>query len=266
MHEDRAGFVMPNAWDAGSAVLLAEAGFAAIGTTSAGIAHSLGHADYLLPEGATPVSRSEMLDRCHEIAAAVDIPVSGDLEDGYGAEPEAVAETIRLAIEAGLAGAGIEDHDGGVFYDEKLAAERIAAAGEVIAASGADFVLTGRTDWRLFHQSAPLSVTIDRANRLRAAGADCIYVSTSNDPETLATLVREIDAPLNTIMGPNDVVADLRAAGVARISLGSGISRAALGFVRSAAQELLEKGTISHAGDAPSLATLNELYGRRRRD
>src|SRR5713101_6963613 len=104
LHDGRIGFLMPNAWDAGSAIILAEAGFAAIATTSAGIAFSLGRADHSVPEGATPVSRSQMFDRIHQITAAVDIPVNGDLEDGYGDRPETVAETIRLAIDAGLAG------------------------------------------------------------------------------------------------------------------------------------------------------------------
>src|SRR5262252_5030440 len=104
LHEARAGFVMPNAWDAGTAIILAEAGFSAIATTSAGIAFSMGRADHTVPAGATPVSRSEMLDRIRQIVAAVDIPVNGDLENGYGDRPETVAETIRLAIDAGLAG------------------------------------------------------------------------------------------------------------------------------------------------------------------
>ena len=116
MHDGRIGFVMPNAWDAGSAILLAEAGFAAIATTSAGIAFSLGKADHTIPEGATPVSRQDMFDRIRQITAAVNVPVNGDLEGGWGDTPEAVAETIRLAIDAGLAGGNIEDFAGGALY------------------------------------------------------------------------------------------------------------------------------------------------------
>src|SRR5258706_14145918 len=134
LHAGGAGFVMPNAWDAGSAIVLAEAGFSAIATTSAGIAFSLGRADHAIPAGGTPVSRAQMLERVRQIAEAADVPVNGDLEQGAGQRPEAVAETIRLAIDAGLAGGNIEDHAGGALYDESLAVERIAAAREAVDA------------------------------------------------------------------------------------------------------------------------------------
>ncbi len=201
---------MPNAWDAGSAIVLAEAGFEAIATTSAGIAFSLGKADHAIPGGATPVSRSEMFERIRQIAAAVDVPVNGDLEAGYGDRPEAVAETIRLGIDAGLAGGNIEDYANGVLYDEELAAERIAAAREVIDAGGTGFVLTARTDGQL-------------------------------------TLT----------------VSALRSAGVARISLGGSIARAALGYVREGARELLERGTIGFAEVQIPQGELNALFARR---
>ena len=136
-------FVMPNAWDAGSAVLLAAAGFPAIATTSAGIAFSLAKGDHTLPDGAPAVSREQMFERVREITAASAVPVNGDLEDGYGADPARVAETVALAREAGLAGGNIEDYDGRELYDAGLAVERIVAARE---AAGPDFVLTARTD------------------------------------------------------------------------------------------------------------------------
>ena len=265
MHDDRNGFLMPNAWDAGSAVLLADAGFDAIATTSAGIAHSLGMADFLVPKGAKPVSQSEMFDRVRQIVEAVEIPVNGDLEAGYGEKPEAVAETIRLAIDAGLAGANIEDHAGGEFYDEELAVERLVAAREVIDASGTDFVLTGRSDWLFFQHRAPLADGIRRLNRFREAGAHCLYLLTANKPETITTVVRETDAPLNVIMSGADTVAGLRSLGVARISLGSGISRAAAGFVRAAARELIEEGTQTFASAQTSLPDLNEIFARHER-
>src|SRR4051794_32615243 len=147
-------FVMPNAWDAGSAVLLAAAGFPAIATTSAGIAFSLAKGDHTLPDGAPAVSREEMFARVREITAAVDVPVNGDLEDGYGAAPDRVAETITLAREAGLAGGNIEDYDGRELYGASLAVERIIAARE---AAGPSFVLTARTDGQLLR--APTSLT-----------------------------------------------------------------------------------------------------------
>lgn len=268
LHDGRTGFVMPNAWDAGTAILLAEAGFAAIATTSAGIAFSLGRADHGIPAEATPVSRSEMFDRIGQIAAAVDVPVNGDLEGGYGQSPEAVAETVRLAIEAGLAGGNIEDYSGGVLYDEALAAERIAAAREVIDDSGTGFVLTARTDGLLLGAPAPLAASIDRANRYREAGADCLYVPGVNDLETIATLVREIDGPLNVVMGLGDTtltVPALRSAGVARISLGGSIARAALGLVRGSARELLERGTTTFADIQIPQGELNAIFARRDR-
>src|SRR5258705_3327129 len=133
---------MPNAWDTGSAIILAEVGFAAIATTSAGIAFSLGKGDHTLPDGAPSVSRDQMFERIRQITGASGVPVNGDLEDGYCEQPEAVAATIRLAVEAGLAGGNIEDFDGRNLYAEALSVERIVAARE----AGPDFVLTARTD------------------------------------------------------------------------------------------------------------------------
>jgi 2-methylisocitrate lyase-like PEP mutase family enzyme len=265
LHAGRTGFVMPNAWDAGSAIVLAEAGFAAIATTSAGIAFSLGRADHAIPEGATRVSRSPMFERVRQITTAVDLPVNGDLEDGYGKRPDAVADTIRLAIDAGLAGGNIEDHAGGVLYDEELAAERIAAAREVVDASGIGFVLTARTDGMLLRPPAPLADSIRRANRYRQAGADCLYVPGVNDLESIATLVTEIDGPLNVVIGlgnTNLTVDALRSVGVARISLGGSIARAALGYVRQSARELLERGTLTFAEVQIPQSELNALFAR----
>jgi 2-methylisocitrate lyase-like PEP mutase family enzyme len=266
LHDGRTGFVMPNAWDAGSAIMLAEAGFAAIATTSAGIAFSLGRADHTIPEGAVPVSRAQMFDRIRQITAAVDIPVNGDLENGYGERPDAVAQTIRLAIDAGLAGGNIEDHAAGVLYDEGLAAERITAAREVIDASGTGFVLTARTDGLLLRPPAPLADSIRRASRYRQAGADCLYVPGVNDLESIATLVSGIDGPLNVVMGLGSTtltVAALQSAGVARISLGGSIARAALGFVRQSARELLERGTLTFADIQIPQGELNAVFARR---
>ena len=146
LHAAPRGFVMPNAWDAGSAIVLTEAGCPAIATTSAGIAFSMGRPDYSVSDSRLAVSREAMFDRMRQIVEAVDVPVNGDLEAGWGDRPEAVAETIRMAIAAGLAGGIIEDADAksGGLYDEGLAVERIAAAAEAAKASG--FVLCARTD------------------------------------------------------------------------------------------------------------------------
>ncbi|MGW6196536.1 isocitrate lyase/PEP mutase family protein [Kribbella sp. NPDC055110] len=255
-------FVMPNAWDAGSAVILAAAGFSAIATTSAGIAFSMAKGDHTLPDGAPAVSREQMFERMREITAASAVPVNGDLEDGYGAEPSQVADTIRLAREAGLAGGNIEDYDGRELYDVSLAVERVVAARE---AAGPDFVLTARTDGQLLRTPTSLSDSIERANRFRAAGADCLYVPGVNELATIRTLVAEIDGPLNVVIGLGRstlAVADLQAAGVVRISLGGSIARAALGFVRRSAEELATKGTITFAADQIPQADLNELFAR----
>ncbi|QYN39373.1 isocitrate lyase/phosphoenolpyruvate mutase family protein [Pseudonocardia sp. DSM 110487] len=263
-HLHRDGLLMPNAWDAGSAIVLAEAGFAAIATTSAGIAFSLGKPDHGIPQHATAVSRAEMFDRIRQITAAVDVPVNGDLEAGYGDAPEAVADTIRLALDAGLAGGNIEDFTDGALYDEGLAVERIAAAREAVGRH--DFVLTARTDGLLLHPPGTLADSIRRANRYREAGADCLYVPGVNDLDTVATLVREIDGPLNVVMGlgaTSLTVAALRSVGVARISLGGSIARAALGFVRESARELRDSGTITFADRQIPQTELNELFARR---
>ncbi|WP_020384826.1 isocitrate lyase/PEP mutase family protein [Kribbella catacumbae] len=262
LHNATTGFVMPNAWDAGSAVLLAEAGFPAIATTSAGIAFSLGKGDHTLPDGAPSVSRDQMFERVQQITEASGVPVNGDLEDGYGAEPEAVADTIRLTRGAGLAGGNIEDYDGRALYAEALSVERIAAARE---AAGPGFVLTARTDGQLLQTPTVLADSIHRANLYREAGADCLYVPGVNDLDAIATLVKEIDGPLNVVIGLGSsslTTHDLLAAGVTRISLGGSIARAALAFIRAAAQELQTEGTITFAANQVPQGELNALFAR----
>ncbi|MEV6286341.1 isocitrate lyase/phosphoenolpyruvate mutase family protein [Kribbella sp. NPDC051770] len=255
-------FVMPNAWDAGSAIVLAEAGFPALATTSAGIAFSLGAGDHTLPAGAPAVPADVMFERIEEITRAVGVPVNGDLEDGYGARPEDVAGTIRRAREAGLAGGNIEDYDGRELYDEQLSVERIVAARE---AAGPDFVLTARTDGQLLAAPTPLANSIRRANLFREAGADCLYVPGVTDLEQLRLLVREVDGPLNVVIGLGTstlTVGQLQELGVTRISLGGSIARAALGFVRRAAEELRDQGTITFAEQQIPQGELNQLFAK----
>lgn len=266
LHETGGGFLMPNAWDAGSAVVLADAGFDAIATTSAGIAFSLGRGDHTVAAGAAAVGRSEMFDRIEQITSAVPLPVNGDLEYGYGVAPEAVAETIRLAIDAGLAGGNIEDHVDGALLEPELASARIEAAREAVEASGRPFVLTARSDALLVPGGrAALADSVRRANLYRLAGADCLYVPGVSDRDGVATLVREIDGPLNVVLGlgvATLTVAALREVGVTRISLGGSIARAALGFVRASARELLDRGTLTFATRQIPQPELNELFGR----
>ncbi|WP_332764910.1 isocitrate lyase/PEP mutase family protein [Phenylobacterium sp.] len=266
LHAAPGGFVMPNAWDAGSAFILAQAGFKAIATTSAGVAFSLGRPDYAVPDSRLAVGREEMFDRIRQITDLVDGPVNGDLEAGYGDAPETVAETIRLAIGAGLAGGNIEDakpRSAGL-YEEDLAVERIATAREAIGDN--PFVLTARTDVFLL-PDGDLGACVRRANRYLEAGADCVFTPGARDLETIATLAREIHGPLNIVMGlgaaPSDATAIL-AAGVQRISLGGTFARAALAFIRRGAEELRDRGTIDFAAGQIPQGELNALFGAAR--
>lgn len=269
LHEAGTGFVMPNAWDAGSAILLGDAGFPALATTSAGIAFSLGKPDYDDHHPDLSVTRVEMVDRMRQIVEATPLPVNGDLQDGFGDTPDAVAETIRLAIGIGLAGGNIEDKiaDGEGLYDEGLAVERIRAARRAIDAGGSPFVLTARTDVFLLPGADPVAAAIRRCNLFRAAGADCLYPPGVADLDTIRTLVTAIDGPLNIVTGLGQArmaVGDLLAVGVQRISLGASIARAALGFVRAAARELQDHGTIGFAAGQIAQTELNALFIRAR--
>ncbi len=253
-------FLLPNAWDIGSARILEAAGFPAIATTSAGVAFSLGRPDHDYGEGR--VGRETMMARVGEIAAAVSVPVSADLEDGYGAAPEAVAATISLAVKAGAAGGNIEDFTGDrtrPLHDVAFAAERIRAARE--AAGSEPFVLVGRTDALLFGQ--PLRECVRRANAYLEAGAQCAFVPGASDAATIAALVEAVNGPLNVVMGltGNDLTLDdLRELGVRRVTVGGSIARALYRHLLNAARELADRGTFSYADGQLSQAELNELF------
>ena len=271
LHQSSPGFVMPNAWDAGSAVILVAEGFKAIATTSAGIAFALGRQDYQVNEARLGVSRAEMFAQMRKIAEAVSIPVNGDLEAGYGDRPEEVADTIGQAIASGLAGGNIEDKPPfeTALYDEALAVERIAAARERIGALGNDFVLTARTDAFPATPNDALRTAIRRANLYLEAGANCVFAPGPSDMATVATLVKEIAGPINVVMGLGTAAGnahDLIGAGVRRISLGGSIARSALGFVRRSARELRDRGTIEFANEQIGQAELNALFASARRD
>lgn len=262
LHDATPGFVMPNAWDAGSAMVLAAEGFKAIATTSAGIAFSLGKQDYQVTDPRIGVTRAEMFARMRQIVEAVDAPVNGDLEAGYGDAPGTVAETVKMALDIGLAGGNIEDKKPleNTLYDEVLAAERIAAAR---AAAGRDFVLTARTDALVVSRS--MEAAIRRANLYRQAGADCLFLPGASDLKTVATLLHEIDGPLNVVIGLESAkgnALELIKAGVQRISLGGTIARAALGFVRNSARELRDRGSLNFASEQMSGSELNALFAK----
>ncbi|MFJ6085461.1 isocitrate lyase/phosphoenolpyruvate mutase family protein [Streptomyces sp. NPDC092369] len=260
-------FLLPNAWDVGSAKVLEAAGFSALATTSAGVAFSLGRPDHDFfadAGGAGRVDRDTMLGRVREIAGGVSVPVSADLEDGYGEAPEVVAETITAALATGAAGGNVEDFTGErerPLYGQDLAVERIRAAREAVDRGGEPFVLVGRTDVLLVGGS--LDECVRRANAYLAAGADCAFVPGAADAVTIGTLVRELDGPLNVVMGLTGNalgMAELRELGVRRVTVGGSIARAMYRRLVLAARELAESGTFSYAEDQMSQGELNSLF------
>ncbi|WP_313950261.1 isocitrate lyase/phosphoenolpyruvate mutase family protein [Accumulibacter sp.] len=248
LHTSDAVFLMPNAWDAGSAMMLAALGFPAVATTSAGICYSLGY-----PDNEAAVGREVMLDCVGSIAAAVHLPVSADLQAGYGSGPDEVGATIQRAILAGVVGANIEDSRGDPeqsLFSMEHASARVQAARKAADIAGIPFVLTARTDAYLRGVSDPFREAVSRCNAYREAGADCLFVPGPADPKTIAALVREIDGPLTVVMGLGGSVmsvAQLGTLGVRRVTIGGSLARAAMGFIRRAATEMIQSGTFSYA-------------------
>jgi 2-methylisocitrate lyase-like PEP mutase family enzyme len=234
--------LLPNAWDVASARILEEAGHPAIATTSAGIAYSLGYAD------GQNIWRDEMLSVVARIARAVRVPVTADLESGYGSTAKEVSETVRAAIEAGAIGMNLEDLSG----DEKhpllelpLQIEKIRAVRETAAAIGVPFVLNARTDVfpaSVGPEETRLENTVKRLRAYRDAGADCVFAPGVTDLATIESLVKAVDAPLNILaLAACPPIAELERAGVARVSTGSGVMRAAMGVVQRVARETMEE-------------------------
>jgi 2-methylisocitrate lyase-like PEP mutase family enzyme len=238
MHGPGRLLVLPNVWDVASARLFARAGFPALATTSAGIAFVLGY-----PDG-EHIPRAEMVAAVHRIAARVAVPVSADMEAGYGPRPEDVAHTVRETIAAGAVGMNLEDADpggAGLFaLDHQV--DRVRAAREAAEATGVPFVLNARTDVFLSRVGDPadrLAHAVRRLNAYRDAGAGSLFVPGVVDAPTIAALVREVSGPLNVLAGPETPpVAELERLGVRRVSVGSGPTRAALGLVRRIAEQL----------------------------
>jgi 2-methylisocitrate lyase-like PEP mutase family enzyme len=228
LHERPGAFVIPNPWDAGSARILEALAFEALATTSAGIAFSLGRRD---GEGA--VSRAEALAATRLIVEATDLPVSADLENGYGDAPEAAAETIRLAAGLGLVGGSIEDATGDPsrpIYEMGQATERVAAAVEAARALPFSFMLTARSE-NFLHGRPDLEDTIRRLQAFETAGADVLYAPGLRDLEMIRSVCAAVTRPVNVVMGLSGrsfSVDELAAAGVSRISVGGSLSRAAL--------------------------------------
>jgi 2-methylisocitrate lyase-like PEP mutase family enzyme len=267
LHHQARGFVLPNAWDAASAIILADAGFPALATTSAGIAFSLGRQDYHVDDPALGVGRDRMFRRLAEIVEASPVPVSADLEAGFGDAPEMVATTIDRAIDTGLAGGNIEDKVPGEdrLYDEELAVERIAAAVAAARGRGRTFVLNARTDRLLL--GGDIGAAVLRANRFLQAGADCVFVPGAADLATIRRLADEIDGPLNVVVGLGPVPSDIPAildAGARRVTVGGTIARSVMGYIRDCARMLREQSSIGFVADQISGADLNALFARHR--
>ena len=264
LHRGPRILVLGNVWDVASAVVFEQAGFAALGTSSAGIAYAHGHPD---DEG---MPREVMIDAVRAIAARVNIPVSADMLTGYGATPEAVAETCRRVLEAGVIGVNLEDSapgGGRALADAVLQREKLRTVRAMADAYGVPLVVNARTDsyWlKLGDASTSLRTSIERANAYREAGADCLFVPGALDPATIRTLVREIDGPVNILAMPGcPPVAELEQLGVRRVSQGSGPARAAIRTAQTIARELLDRGTYSSYHDAAvSYPDANALFNR----
>jgi 2-methylisocitrate lyase-like PEP mutase family enzyme len=260
LHEGPGAFLIPNPWDIGTARILAHFGFQALATTSAGYAGSAGQPDHA-------VVRAEMLAYVAAIAAATDLPVSADLENGYGDSPEIAAETIRLAALSGAVGASIEDATGRPdhpIYEKEHAAERIRAAAEAARAPDFPFTLTARSENYLYGRP-DLNDTIARLQAYQEAGAHVLYAPGLATAEEIAAVTSSVDRPVNVLMGLQGIrlsLAELSALGVRRVSVGSALYRTALGALLRAAAEMRDLGTFNFAQDA---ATLREISAMLRR-
>tara|TARA_B100000315_G_scaffold259574_1_gene316133 strand:- start:234 stop:1070 length:837 start_codon:yes stop_codon:yes gene_type:complete len=261
LHSGESPLVLPNVWDVGTAIIAAEEGFPAIATTSAGVAFALG-----LPDGEA-ITRDEMVAVVGAIAARVEVPVTADMEAGYGDAPEDCAETTRITIAAGAVGLNLEDgidHVEGTVYDFDLAVERIQAARDAADQAGVPAVINARTD---VYFSGSLSSeekcaeTVRRCNAYLAAGADCAFVIGPGVTDDIPALVNEIDGPLNIVAGFGAYTVDeLAALGVKRISLGGMLSRATLGYYRDTLRQLKENGRLDFSDLAIPHGELNKLF------
>lgn len=260
LHESGNTFVIPNPWDIGTARILEQMGFMALATTSAGLTFSLGVA-----EG--QVSWQQTIHHCRNLAAATALPVSADLEKGAGNSPDSAAETIEIAVDAGLAGCSLEDYSGrpdDPIFDLSLAAERIAAAAESRAICDPDFVITARAE-NFMWGNRDLDETILRLQAFEKAGADVLYAPGIDDLSMIQTLCSSVTKPVNVVMGlPGNVysVEELSQAGVRRISVGASMARFAYGAFVQAAREVSHDGTFTYAKQAIGFSELEAFFRR----
>lgn len=264
LHFSNEAFVLPNPWDPGSARLLSSMGFKALATTSAGYAFSVGRRDSF-----AGLTRAEILANASAIVTATSLPVSADLEDGFGPAPETCAETIRMACEVGLVGGSIEDATGDPdrpIYEKEAAVDRIRAA--AAESTERPFFLTARAENHLWGLP-DLADTIARLQAFSEAGADVLYAPGLPDIDAIRTVCREVDKPVNVVMGLQGQtysVRELSEAGVRRISVGGSFARAALGALKRAAEEVLVKGTFIYAAEAIPDQVLSQLMSDRKRE
>lgn len=258
LHKRSGTFIIPNPYDVGSARLLAHVGFEALATSSAGYAFSIGKAD-------NAVGREGTLSHAAAVAAATDLPLSIDLENGFGDAPAVVAETIRLAAATGAVGGSIEDATGredNPIYERTLAVERIRAAAAAARALPFPFMLTARAENYLVGRP-DLKDTIERLQAYQEAGADVVYAPGLTNKDDIATVVASVDRPVNVLMGLQGVrltVADLSSVGVKRVSIGSGLARCAIGAFLRAAREMKEQATFTFAEEAEPYRSINSLF------
>lgn len=261
LHQNRP-LILPNAWDAASARVIELAGAPAIASTSAGVSWAHGRAD------GQKLNREEMIEAIRRMVQAVTIPVTADIEGGYGIGSNSdVAETVRAVMGAGAVGINLEDSpgsDGRVLLAPERQAERIGAARAAAQSAGTDLVINARTDVYLL-QAVPADArydeTVRRGKLYLAAGADCLFVPGVIDGETIGELVKAIKGPLNIMAGPGaPTMQQLGQLGVARVSVGPAIAQAALGITRRAARELLERGTYGELGAAMPFGEVNGMF------
>jgi len=258
LHERESAFIIPNSWDVGTARVLAHLGFGALATTSMGYAFSVGRPDNTL-------DREETLAYTSAIASATGLPVSANLENGFGDAPEVVAETIKLVAEAGVVGGSIEDATGRSdhpIYDLELAVERVRAAVEAARSLPFPFTLTARAE-NYLHGRPDLADTIKRLQAYQEAGAHVLYAPALASKDDIAAMIRSVDRPVNVLMGLQGVqlsLAELSAMGVRRVSVGSSLARAAMGAFFRAAREMREQGTFTFASEAASPKELTSIF------
>ena len=258
LHHRDCAFIIPNPWDVGTARLLARLGFEALATTSAGYAFSVGQRD-------NTIDRDQMMAHLSCIGSATDLPVSADLENGFGDSPEVVAVTIQLAAGAGVVGGSIEDstqQPNQPIYELDHAVERVRAAAEAARSLHFPFTLTARCENYLVGRH-DLKDTIKRLQAYQIAGADVLYAPGLTNAEDIAAIISAVDRPVNVVMGLQGVQlswAELSALGVKRVSVGSALSRAAFGAFLRAAREMQERGTFSFAEEAVSYREISEIF------